>query len=287
MGADSPPRPLRSASMIRHPNHPTFGAVVGADSVRFQVWAPDARTVQLHIRNADGRIAVSELTPADNPFADLSPVGTRGSGRQNHSSARSGLWELRSAHARAGDRYAYALDGGQPKPDPASRFQPDGVHGWSQIVDPGSFRWTDAAWKGIDPRDAIIYELHVGTFTQEGTFTTAAAKIPYLAALGVTAIELMPLADFPGSRNWGYDGVALYAPSRAYGQPDDLRAFVDAAHGAGLAVIVDVVYNHLGPEGAYLPGYSSRFLTAKHQTPWGGAVNLDDTGGEIVRRFLC
>jgi maltooligosyltrehalose trehalohydrolase len=161
------------------------------------------------------------------------------------------------------------------------------VHGWSEIVDPSRFEWTDDAWNGLDPRRAVIYELHVGTFTPEGTFAAAAEKIPYLVDLGITAIELMPLADFAGRRNWGYDGVALYAPSRAYGRPDDLRALVNAAHRAGLAVIVDVVYNHLGPEGAYLTAFSPHFLTSKHRTPWGGAVNLDDDGSAAVRRWLC
>ena len=255
--------------MIRQPHRPGFGAVVGTGAVRFQLWAPDARSVQVHLRSPRGEVSISDLTP-------LAP-----------SEAGAGLWELRSAQAHAGDHYAFSVDGAEPRPDPASRFQPDGVHGWSEIVDPAAFRWTDAAWPGLDPHRAIIYELHVGTFTPEGTFNAAATKLPYLTDLGVTAIELMPLADFAGSRNWGYDGVDLFAPSHAYGRPENLRAFVDAAHAAGLAIIIDVVYNHLGPEGAYLPGYTSRFLTSKHETPWGGAVNLDDEGSEIVRRFLC
>src|SRR6185437_5965893 len=160
------------------------------------------------------------------------------------------------------------------------------VHEWSEVVDPSSFAWTDAGWRGLDPRRAVIYELHVGAFTPAGTFRGAIELLPYLRDLGVTAIELMPLADFAGRRNWGYDGVALFAPSRAYGRPDDLRAFVDAAHAHDLAVIIDVVYNHLGPEGAYLPSFSTAFLTPKHETPWGQAVNLDDRGSETVRRFL-
>ncbi len=161
------------------------------------------------------------------------------------------------------------------------------MHAWSEVVDPTAFHWTDGAWRGLDPRDAVIYELHVGAFTPEGTFASAAARLPYVRDLGVTAIELMPLADFAGRRNWGYDGVALFAPSRAYGRPDDLRALVDAAHALGLAVLIDVVYNHLGPEGAYLPSFSPQFLTARHQTPWGDAVNLDDRGSETVRRLLA
>ena len=261
--------------MTRHPQTPTFGAIVGADAVRFRLWAPEAHKVELHLRRGGCRVCVftlaRDLAPLC-PSADLAPGP--------------GLWAARVEDARPGDRYAFAVDGADPKPDPASRFQPDGVHGWSEIVDPGAFTWTDDGWSGLDPRHAAIYELHVGTFTPEGTFAAAAAKMPYLADLGVTAIELMPLADFAGARNWGYDGVALFAPSRAYGRPDDLRALVDAAHGAGLAVIVDVVYNHLGPEGAYLPAYSRQFLTDKHQTPWGGAVNLDDDGSAVVRRLI-
>jgi maltooligosyltrehalose trehalohydrolase len=195
-------------------------------------------------------------------------------------------WQLDVAAAAAGDRYAYSIDGREPLPDPASRYQPEGVHAWSEVVDPNAFTWTDSAWRGLDPRRAVIYELHVGTFTREGTFASAAAKLSPLRDLGVTAIELMPLADFPGLRNWGYDGVALFAPSRAYGRPHDLRAFVDAAHGLGMAVLIDVVYNHLGPEGAYLPSFAPPFLTAEHQTPWGDAVNLDEDGSDGVRALL-
>ena len=197
-----------------------------------------------------------------------------------------GGWTAVVADAAAGDRYAFSTDGGEPRPDPAARFLPDGVHGWAEVVDPRSFKWDDAAWRGIDPRAAIIYELHIGTFTPAGTFRAAIEKLPYLRNLGVTAIEIMPVADFAGRRNWGYDGVALFAPSRAYGRPDDLRALIDAAHRTGLAVILDVVYNHFGPEGAYLAALSPEFLTDKHKTPWGGAVNLDDDGSEGVRAFL-
>jgi maltooligosyltrehalose trehalohydrolase len=255
--------------MTRHPYTPAFGAIVRADGVHFHLWAPDARRVQLHLRGDGGRIGIVDMAPPRRS-ADAAP----------------GLWHVCVEDARAGDRYAYVLDGSEPLPDPASRFQPDGVHAWSAIVDPSAFTWTDAAWPGLDPRRAVVYELHVGTFTPEGTYAAAAAKIPHLVDLGVTALELMPLADFAGARNWGYDGVALFAPSRAYGRPDDLRALIDAAHRGGLAVIVDVVYNHLGPEGAYLPRYGPRFLTDKHKTPWGGAVNLDDEGSAAVRQLL-
>ena len=247
--------------MNRHPYTPSFGAIASAGTVRFRLWAPDARSVELQVRSSGHSVSRYPLV------------------------ASNGIWEA-AVDGRPGDRYAYSVDGGDPRPDPASRFQPEGVHGWSEIVDPSTFRWTDARWPGLDPRRAVIYELHVGTFTPEGTFAGAAGKLAWLADLGVTAIELMPLADFAGQRNWGYDGVALFAPARAYGRPDDLRALVDDAHAAGLAVVLDVVYNHLGPEGAYLPGYSRQFLTDRHRTPWGGAVNLDGEGSDVVRRFL-
>jgi maltooligosyltrehalose trehalohydrolase len=257
---------------------PTFGAIPGASGVRFSVWAPAASRVVLHLRSAgeSDRPDVPRVRPPDSQSIEM--IVAPGD--------RSGIWRADVAEARVGDRYAYSTDGGVPRPDPAARFLPDGVHGWSEVIDSRGFRWNDDAWTGLDPRRAVIYELHVGTFTADGTFRAAAAQLPYLRDLGVTAIEIMPVADFAGRRNWGYDGVALFAPSRAYGRPDDLRALVDAAHQHGLAVILDVVYNHLGPEGAYLFAFSPPFTTARHQTPWGGAVNLDDEGGEVVRAFL-
>jgi maltooligosyltrehalose trehalohydrolase len=232
--------------------------------VRFRVCAPEATEVRVLLRQHGKQECAFNLQRA--PAA--------------------GVWEATVEQATAGDSYAYAVDKDEPRPDPASRFQPDGVHGWSEIVDPSAFRWTDSEWAGLDPARTVIYELHVGTFTPAGTYRGAIEKLPFLRDLGVTAIELMPLADFAGRRNWGYDGVALFAPSRAYGRPDDLRAFVDAAHRHGLGVLIDVVYNHLGPEGAYLPAINPRFLTSQHATPWGGAVNLDDEGSESVRRLL-
>jgi maltooligosyltrehalose trehalohydrolase len=185
-----------------------------------------------------------------------------------------------------GDLYAYVLDGEGPFPDPASRFQPQGVHGPSAIVDPRSFEWSDDTWRGLPLEKAVVYELHVGTFTKAGTFTAAAERLPYLANLGITVVELMPLADFPGSRNWGYDGVSLFAPSRAHGAPDDLRRLVDTAHRLGLAVLLDVVYNHFGPDGAYGTLFSPFYLSTRHRTPWGAAMNLDGEGAEHVREFF-
>jgi maltooligosyltrehalose trehalohydrolase len=241
---------------------PIFGAIIADDGVVFRVWAPEAERAELLVRRA-GR--VDSFAPERDG---------------------DGIWTAHAAAARAGDRYAYVLDGREPRPDPASRAQPDGVHGWSEIVDPRAFAWTDEAWTGLDPRAVVLYELHVGTFTPEGTFAAAAARLEDLRDLGVTAMELMPVADFPGSRNWGYDGVCLFAPARAYGRPDDLRAFVDRAHRLGLGVVLDVVYNHFGPEGAYLYEFAPAFFTERHQTPWGVAVNLDGPGSGVVRGFL-
>jgi maltooligosyltrehalose trehalohydrolase len=188
--------------------------------------------------------------------------------------------------ASPGDLYTYLLDGEGPFPDPASRFQPQGVHGPSAVVDPRSFAWSDHDWRGLPLEQAIVYELHVGTFTEAGTFAAAAERLPYLADLGVTVVELMPVAGFPGSRNWGYDGVSLFAPSHAYGAPDDLRRLVDAAHRLGLAILLDVVYNHFGPDGAYGFRFSPLYLSPRHRSPWGAAVNLDGEGSEYVREFF-
>lgn len=189
------------------------------------------------------------------------------------------------AEAPAGTKYRIRLDGGDAFPDPASRFQPDGVHGPSEVVDPSSYLWNDEAWSGIGQDDLIFYELHVGTFSPEGTFEGVRQRLPYLKDLGITAIELMPVADFPGRWNWGYDHAALYAPSRIYGRPDDLRRLIDEAHAMGMAVFLDVIYNHLGPDGAYVAAFAPMF-TDKHHTPWGNAINLDDEHSEGVRGFF-
>ncbi len=185
-----------------------------------------------------------------------------------------------------GDRYRYCLDGGPLYPDPASRYQPEGVHGPSEVVDPCAFAWSDLDWRGIPLEELILYELHVGTFSACGTFAGVQERLDYLRELGITAIELMPVADFPGRWNWGYDGVCLYAPARAYGHPDDLRRLVNAAHRAGLAVILDVVYNHLGPDGNYLGVYSPFYFSKRHKTAWGAAINFDGEHCEQVRRFF-
>jgi maltooligosyltrehalose trehalohydrolase len=224
--------------------------------------------------------------PAPGDALQLEILSGTSAGLHHPRRAADGTYECRIEGVKPGDRYGYRINGGELRPDPASRFQPDGVHGPSEVVDPNTYTWRDQAWHGIEPSALVVYELHVGTFTPAGTFAAAAERLPSLAELGVTAIELMPVADFAGGRNWGYDGVALFAPSRAYGRPDDLRALIDRAHALGLAVMLDVVYNHLGPEGAYLPQFQPDYLTDRHHTPWGGAVNLDAPGSEVVREFI-
>ena len=240
-----------------------FGAEqLVAGGVRFNFWAPGAKKVELVLYGA-----LEETTLAMNKDD-------------------SGWCNCIAPGAATGSRYCYRIDGGLCVPDPASRFQPEDVHAPSQVVDPTAFDWQDTAWQGRPWHEAVIYELHVGTFTPEGTFTAAIDKLDYLAELGITAIELMPIADFPGQRNWGYDGVLPYAPDAAYGDPDDLKALIQAAHARGLMVLLDVVYNHFGPEGNYLHVYAPQFFTDKHHTPWGAAINFDDVGSRTVRDFF-
>lgn len=196
-----------------------------------------------------------------------------------------GYFEALVKEAGPGTRYLYALDGELERPDPASAYQPEGVHGPSAVVDHRAFAWEDSGWKGPSLDEYIIYELHVGTFTSEGTFEAAAARLPYLEELGVTAVEIMPVAQFPGGRNWGYDGVYPFAVQNAYGGPEGLKALANACHGRGLAVIMDVVYNHLGPEGNYLRDFGPYF-TDRYRTPWGQAVNFDGPYSDEVRNFF-
>jgi maltooligosyltrehalose trehalohydrolase len=242
---------------------PVVGAVASAGGTTFRIWAPAGNTVDIVIIGRDGE-QVHELTPT-----------------------QSGWFEAHVAGVGAGDRYWIRLNGSETYPDPLSRSQPDGVHGASEVMDAAAFNWTDDGWRGRRMEELVIYELHVGTATAEGTFDALIRRLPHLVELGVTAIELMPAAEFAGDRNWGYDGVYLFAPSHAYGGPDAMRRFIDAAHAHGLAVILDVVYNHFGPEGNYLPAVSGgRIFTEQHHTPWGVAVNYDDDGSEAVRSIV-
>lgn len=235
--------------------YPRLGAIVENGGVTFRVWAPNVERLELVMEE---------------------------SGETRAMDVSGGYFTVHVEDAAPGQRYRFRLNGDAAFPDPASRFQPEGVHGPSEIVDPKSFVWRDATWEGLPREDLVFYELHIGTFTREGTYRGVEDRLEYLRQLGVTAIELMPVADFPGDRNWGYDPAALYAPSRAYGRPDELRSLVDAAHRAGLAVFLDVIYNHLGPDGAYIAAYAPMF-TEKHHTPWGAAMNLDDKDSTGVR----
>lgn len=242
---------------LRHGATPLPGG-----GVQFRVWTPEA--AHLWIQLAHG--APAAMTRAGEDF------------------------ELFVPGARPGDTYSFVFGDGRVRPDPVSRSQPAGVHGPSQVIDPDRFswndlHWNDSHWTGIPLSDAIFYELHVGTFTPEGTFDAAISRLSHLKALGITAVELMPVGEFPGARNWGYDQVHLYAPHSAYGGPEGLKRFVDACHQAGLAVILDVVYNHVGPEGNYL-GEFGPYYTDHYRTPWGRAMNYDGPWSDGVRRFV-
>ena len=226
--------------------------------VRFRLWAPSHKNITLVL---------------DSQLLAMKPVAH-------------GWHELDVPEAAAGTKYLFRLPDGMTVPDPASRFQPSDVHGPSEVIDPAAYRWSDGDWKGRPWHEAVVYELHVGAFTPEGTFLAAIARLDYLAELGITAVEIMPVSDFPGGRNWGYDGVLPYAPDSSYGRPDDFKALVEAAHARGLMVILDVVYNHFGPDGNFLPAYAPQFFTDRHKTPWGAAVNYDGEYSKPVREFV-
>jgi maltooligosyltrehalose trehalohydrolase len=251
---------LLDFSAIRTKRRLPIGAeLVGEALAHFRVWAPAAQRVDVVL---DGG-ARTELAPE--------PAG----------------YFAGAAHAQAGDRYRFRLDSSDRLyPDPASRFQPEGPHGPSMIVDPGAFNWTDAGWKGIALEGQIIYELHVGTFTREGTWAAAARELPELAHAGVTLLELMPIAEFEGRYGWGYDGVDLFAPSHLHGGPDDFRRFVDRAHALGIGVILDVVYNHLGPVGNYLRAFAPAYFSDRYENEWGDAINFDGDNAGPVREFF-
>jgi maltooligosyltrehalose trehalohydrolase len=247
------------------PRSTTYSLSLGATPLadgdfQFLLWAPNLEAVQLHLLNRDELLA--RLQPEDK-----------------------GYHRTVIANIEPGARYVYLLPDGRELPDPVSRYQPDGVHGPSSVVDPRAFQWSDQAWDGLALEDYIFYEIHVGTYTAAGTFDAVISHLGRLRELGITAIEIMPVAQFPGGHNWGYDGVYPFAPQSSYGGPLGLQRLVNAAHGCGLAVVLDVVYNHLGPEGNYLGEYAPYF-TKRYQTPWGAAINFDGAASEEVRRFF-
>ena len=234
-----------------------FGTERAGEDYRFALWAPTAKSVALVLDGAEH----------DMPNA--------GEG-----------WRRLVLPAQAGSRYGFKIDGDLTVPDPASRSQPDDVKGFSAIVDPSTYEWRDTGWRGRPWEETVVYETHVGTATPEGTFAGLSGDLDRLRDLGVTAIEMLPINEFPGRRNWGYDGVLPYAPENAYGTPDDLRRLIDHAHELGLQVFVDAVYNHFGPTGNYLGLYSKTFFTDRHKTPWGDAINFEGAAGKVVREYF-
>jgi maltooligosyltrehalose trehalohydrolase len=261
----TPPKPSVLEHLVSPKAAPVRRLPIGAEpqphgGVHFRVWAPRCREVVVEIEG---------LEPAA-----LQP--------ETH-----GYFSLRSMPARSGLHYRLRLDQGEAAlPDPASRFQPEGPHGPSQIVDPEDFDWTDEAWRGVAREHLVIYEMHVGTFTPEGSWDAALRELPALAELGITCLEIMPVAEFPGQFGWGYDGVNLFAPTRLYGQPVDFRRFVDRAHALGIAVILDVVYNHFGPDGNYLKLFSTAYFTDRYDNEWGDAINFDGPDSGPAREFF-
>jgi malto-oligosyltrehalose trehalohydrolase len=244
---------------VRREHQMSFGTQLVDNGVRFRLWAPKHENIGVKL---EGETEIRPMRALDR-----------------------GWHELETSAARPGSLYRFVLPDGVEVPDPASRFQPQDVHGPSEVINPHAFLWDDTDWKGRSWEQSVIYELHVGSFTADGTFRAAMERLDYLRDLGVTAIELMPIADFPGERNWGYDGVLLFAPDSIYGRPEDLKALVVAAHARGISVLLDVVYNHFGPDGNYLPAYSHIF-TEKHKTPWGAAINYDADHSGVVRDLV-
>lgn len=248
--------------------YPIGSEVQPGGGVHFRVWAPDKKTVETAILGDSLGITSTQF------YVPLS-------------AEENGYFSGFIPEAGDGTCYKYRLDGMDMLfPDPASRFQPEGPHGISMVIDPSKFKWTDSDWQGITSANNIIYEMHIGTFTKEGTYDAAIMQLPELSALGITIIEIMPIAEFPGKFGWGYDGVDLYAPTRLYGVPDDLRNFVDQAHANGIGVILDVVYNHFGPDGNYWKDFSKDYFTSKYKNEWGESINFDGKKSKYVREFF-
>ncbi|MBI1212199.1 MAG: malto-oligosyltrehalose trehalohydrolase [Alphaproteobacteria bacterium] len=250
--------------MKRAHDMPFGAAVLPGKGARFRLWAPALSQVGLILRSDEN---VAEIEVAMEKLPD-------------------GWFETVAENAKAGTRYGFSVGKGLIVPDPASRFQPDGVHALSEIIDGEAFEWLDENWKGRPWEDTVIYELHVGTFSPEGTYAAAERRLDYLAQLGITAIELMPLSTAPGERNWGYDGVYPFAPTGNYGTPDELKRFIQSAHARGMMVFLDVVYNHFGPEGNYLHKTAPQFFTDRYHTPWGAAIDFDGEASRTVRDFF-
>ena len=258
-----------TVSVSTGPRRLPIGAeVLPAGGVHFRVWAPRCQQVEVMLAGPGG----------DGQALRVALQAEEG-----------GYFSGTVSQAQAGTLYWYCLDGGEAGyPDPASRCQPEGPHGPSQVIDPGAFQWTDTAWPGVRLAGQVLYEMHIGTFTQEGTWIAATHELPELAAMGVTVVEVMPVADFVGRFGWGYDGVNLFAPTRLYGTPDDFRRFVEQAHAVGLGVVLDVVYNHLGPDGNYLKCFADDYFTDRYTTDWGEALNFDgDNAGPVREYFLA
>lgn len=263
-GSSSPDRAMTATPDHVHRRLPVGAEIQPDGGVHFRTWAPSVGQVAVVMAEREDMEDAVEVR--------LTPEA-------------GGFWSGWSAAARAGMHYRYRLDD-QLFPDPASRFQPQGPHGPSQIMDPAAFAWSDDSWPGVSREGQVLYEMHIGTFTPEGTWSAAVEQLPHLEELGVTLLEVMPVADFPGRFGWGYDGVSLYAPTRLYGSPDDFRLFVDRAHALGLGVILDVVYNHLGPDGNYLREFSPHYFSTCYTTDWGEPPNFDGEFSGPVREFF-
>ena len=258
---------LKAKFMSKRTHLMPFGTQILPDGrVRFRLWAPGAKSVELCLQGKTSQTCVPV------PLAS--------------ESSEEGWYEIDSEQPARGAYYHYRINGETDVPDPASRFQPRDIEDVSQVIDPLHWEWQDEHWRGRPWEETVIYELHTGTFTTQGNYTAIKDRLDYLLELGVTAIELMPIADFPGRRNWGYDGVLLFAPDSAYGTPEQLKDLVQTAHNKGLMVFLDVVYNHFGPKGNYLHLYAPRFFTDRHHTPWGSAINFDGPHSPTVREFF-
>ena len=250
------PAPVR---LIEREDESKFGTLLTGTGVRFRLWAPNVSAVSVKVYEPERSMPMRALPR--------------------------GWFEVDFEGVKEGDLYRFVLDNGLEVPDPASRFQPEDVAGPSEVIDPRAYKWRDAGWRGRPWEEAVIYEVHVGTFTPEGTFGALTERLDDLVELGVTAIELMPVADFAGRWNWGYDGALLFAPDSVYGRPDELKRLIDEAHARGLMMFLDVVYNHYGPKGNYT-GIYAPLESSKHTTPWGAAINFDDDGASMIRDLV-